>query len=212
MAIHLNPEIVVEQSDYGNVLKIYDGTGISDGTNFPDGFSDGVNTTENPRKNEVDQVILTIEKDNLTFSASLTGTDLTKFLDPMQGYSIDSDTAFGAGYVRFEDGIYAITASYSGSTINDQAVAWEADEEIYEALLWYLWGKIRTLTISVPVPVTDYIETLSIAVVNLLFDGILYLCQYGDTTNAEKNRIFLTSVIDNNSSLTEIFKNIKSYE
>ena len=212
MAIHLNAEIGVEQKDYGNVARVYDKTGTNDGVNFPDGFSDGVNGTDNPRKDEVDQVILRIAKSSLIYTVTLTGTDLANFLDITIGYNLNSETAFGAGYPYFEDGIYTITATYSGSTIDDNADAWEADEEIYEAFLWNLWEKIRTLTIGVHVPIENYIESLSVSVVNLIFDGITYLCQYGDVTNAESTRKFLTELVENNSSLTEIFKNIKSYE
>ena len=212
MAIHLDTKVIVFQESYGKTLRIFDDTGVNDGVNNPDGFSDGVNGTDNPTKAECLQVILTITKGDLTASVTLTGTDLAKYLDPTEGYYINCSQLYGSAYEQFEDGIYSILATYSGDEIDGQADAWTAYDEIYSAFLWALWNKVRTLTIGVEVPIESYIDALSVCVTNLLMDSIVFLCQYGDIDNAEEVRIFLTNVIDNNSSLTEIFKNIKDYD
>jgi hypothetical protein len=212
MAVNLDLKVIVLQEDNGKSARIFDGTGVSDGTNFPYGFSDGVYSTFNPKKSEVDQVIIEMSLGLLSATVTLTGTDLSNYLDPTIGYNLNATTLFGASYERFDDGIYDITCTYSGDTVQDLPEGWEDYEEIYEGFLWQLWGKIRAMATSVDVPIRELIEPLGTAVANLLFDAILYNCQFGDKDGAEKVFNFLTEVVDNNTSLIEIFKNVRSYD
>ena len=211
MALHLDTKVVILEYDYGRILRIFDKTGTNDGTNFQDGLSVPFIPSENPSW-KFEQVDITISTGVISDTLTITGSNLQNFLDPTIGYNINILQLFGGSYDRFEDGIYTFTVKYSGSEVCGSVENWESYDETYEAFLWYLWGKVRTLTIGVEMPIDNYTEVLSVSVVNLLMNSIVYLCKYGDIEKAEKTRKSLTKLVNNNSSLTEIFKNIKSYD
>lgn len=213
MALHLDLKPVILLLDGGSTIRIFDNTGTNDGTNNLDGWSDGVNGIDNPRQNEIDQVVITLTKESLTGSVTLTGSDLTKFLSQLIGYETTAAALFGSSYTAFEDGIYTIGVVASGNTINSITEDWTADQEIYQCFLWTLWGLIRTFTIdNMEIPVKDFREAVTISLLNVLMDDILYLCQYGDVDGANEVYTYLTSALTGATDLTEIFKNLLNYD
>lgn len=213
MALHLDLKPVILLLDGGNSIRLFDNTGTNDGTNNPDGWSDGVNGIDNPRQNEIDQISLTFTKGSLTATINLTGADLQNYLNQLRGYQTTSEVLFGANYPFFEDGIYSIAVAATGNTINDVSEDWLAEDEIYQCFLWTIWSQIRTFTIdNMEVPVKDFREAITISLLNVLMDDILYLCQSGDVDGANEVYEYLSSSLTGATDLTEIFKNLLNYD
>lgn len=213
MAIHLDLKPVILLLDGGTTVRIFDSTGVNDGTHNPDGWSDGVNGTDNPRQDEIDQVSITLEKSGLTGTINLVGSNILLYMNQLSGYEATAADFFGDAYTEFEDGIYSITVAISGNTINDIATDWSVSDTIYQNFLWTLWRQIRIFTIdNQEVPVKDFREAVSVSLLNVLMDDILYLCQYGDVDGANEVYEYLRSAVTGATDLTEIFKNLLNYD
>jgi hypothetical protein len=210
--ISLDIRTAVEQLNNGSTIRLIDVTGVADGTNFPDGWSDGVYSTHNPLQSDADSVIIKISYGGVEYSVTYTGSDLNDYLNPMIGKSFDASTVLGSGYTYFEDGIYTITVTFSGPTVQGVANPWEQSSEIQEALLWSLRNKTRQMLAEIEVPIKNYMEPFAAALLNSLFDDIYFLCQFGQAGKAQDVIDYLTSVLETQTKLTELFKNFQNYE
>jgi hypothetical protein len=213
MALHLDLKPVVLLLDGGTTIRVFDNTGTNDGTHNEDGWSDGTNGLDNPKQDEITEIIITATKGALTGTVTLTGSNLEKYLNQLVGYEISSADLFGSNYSQFEDGIYSIEVRASGSFINTTPVEWTAYQQIYQNFLWTLWSQIRTLTIdNMEIPVKDFREAITISLLNVLMDDVLYLCQFGDEDGANEVYDYLSSAVVGATDLTEIFKNLLNYD
>ena len=208
----LDIETTVHQLRNGEAVKLFDSTGTNNGSSYPDGWSDGVNGLANPQQSDCDQCIIVITKGDLTHTETLTGSDLTNYLDPMTGITLEAATIFGSTYAIFEDGIYTITVTFSGPTIQGSPSVWSYDDEFQEAFQWNLWNKIRLLACELEVPVKKYPESYNVALLNTLSDSVYFLCQFGEADKATEVMEYLNEILDTNTQLTEIFKNYQNYE
>ena len=75
-----------------------------------------------------------------------------------------------------------------------------------------MWYDIRQLVITMETPIINYLESYNISLLNALFDDILFSCQIGNITNADKIYNFLRNTLDNETVLTELFKNFRNYD
>ncbi len=197
MALDLKT-VVVQQSN-GSQIKLFDNTGDYDATNNPSGWG-----SPNPIRTDITSIIVIVKKGDVIFTETLIGSDAISFLNPIEGYTLNSTNVLGANYDTFEDGLYEIQIEMttSGDSIYDTK---------YEYMLWSMWCDIRHLTMTMEVPVINYLESYNIALLNTLFDDILFACQYGQTTYATEIYTFLRNVLDNETVLTELFKNYRNY-
>ena len=190
--------VVVQQSN-GSQLKLFDNSGEYDATNNPTGWG-----TPNIARTDIILLKITIEYGDITFTEDYIGSDITDFLDPTIGLTLNVSTVLGSGYDTYEDGLYSIQIQM------DTAAASYYDTK-YEYMLWQMWCDIRHLVLTMEVPVVNYLESYNIALLNTLFDDILYACEYGQTNYATEIYTFLRNVLDNETVLTELFKNFKNY-
>jgi hypothetical protein len=209
----LNIKTTVNQLNSGETIHIYDSTLDYHITTNPGGWClDG--TGPNPQRTNIDELIIIISKGDLTETLTYTGTDITSYFDPTHGLLLTATTLFGTAYDVFEDGVYAITITMNGHWTDPgtglAALIAESDE-IYEALLWNLNDEIRHLVITIEVPIKNYLEAYNTSLLNTLFDAIIYNCQYGNIEKAQEVLDYLTDVMDNNTTLTELFKNFENY-
>ena len=210
--MEMNLKTTVNQLNNGKTLHIYDSTLDYDADSNPGGWgtADG---QVNPTRASVDSLILTLGSGIMTTTLTYTDpADITKYLDPTRGLLLDSEDLFGGAYEVFEDGIYTITVVMSGTaTLDIGSTDFEVADEIYEFLGWSLHNRIRKLVATIQVPIVNYQEAYKTALLNTLFDAIVYNCEFGHTSNAQNIINYLTNVLDNNTSLTELFKNFENY-
>jgi hypothetical protein len=195
----LDLKTVVIQQNNGSQIKLFDNTGDYDILENLTGWG-----TPNPARTDSTKLTITIEKGDIEFTEDYTGSDITNFLDPTIGITLDSTDVLGSGYETYEDGLYAIQIAITAS-----AVIYYDNK--YEYMLWEIWCAIRKLTLTMEVPIVNYLESYNIALLNALFDDILYACQYGQVTYATEIYTFLKNVVDNETVLTELFKNFRNY-
>lgn len=211
MSLTLNIQTEIQQLDNGQALCLFDITGVNDGTNYPYGWSDGVNGLNNPQISDINQVEITIDYGGVIYSIIYTGSDLADYLNPMIGKTFNVADVLGATYEYYEDGFYTITIEFSGPTIQGSSQAWVSDDEFIEAFLWSTRNKVGQFLAEIQVPIVDYVDALNAGILNCLLDDIMWLCQYGDATKAKEVLDYLTSVLNNETKLTELFKNYKNY-
>lgn len=213
--MELNVKTTVNQLSNGKVAHLYDSTLDYHVDNNPGGWCLDQNGP-NPRRDDVTQIVIEIIKGDMTSTVTYTDpADVAAYLNPTYGKQLDSLTLFGSAYTVFEDGIYSITITMSGSWLNpdtSQVEAFSVSDEIYEAFLWALYDQIRHLVITIEVPVKNYLEAYNTSLLNTLFDSIIYNCEYGNIENAQKIIDYLTDVLANTTQLTELFKNLENYE
>lgn len=197
MALDLKT-VVVQQSN-GTQVKLYDNTGDYDVTNNPTGWG-----SPNPTRASITAIVIDIERGDISYSKTLTAQERTDYLDPTVGVTLTSTAVLGSGYAVYEDGLYEIQISITepGDTHYDNK---------YEYMLWAMWDDIRHLVLTMEVPIVNYLESYNIALLNALFDDILYACQYGQVSTADEIYTFLRNVLDNETVLTELFKNFRNY-
>lgn len=195
----LDIKTVIVQQDNGSQIKLFDNTGDYDAENNTGGWG-----TPNIDRTDIVTITITVAKGDVEYSIILTGSDVTDYLDPTIGLTLNSTTVLGAAYLTYEDGLYEFQ-------IDMEDVSLTYSDYRIDFLLWTLWNDIRHLTLTMQVPVINYLESYNIALCNALFDDILYACQYGESTVATKIYNFLRSTLDNNTVLTELFKNYKNY-
>lgn len=196
----LDPKTVVVQQNNGSQIKLYDNTGDYDVTNNPTGWG-----SPNPARSDVTEITLSITKGDVSYDRVLAGSDITDYLDPSVGATINSSDMLGSGYDVYEDGLYEIQVEIveSGGTHYDNK---------YEYMLWAMWADIRRLTMTMEIPIINYLEAYNIALLNTLFDSILFNCQQGQVSNATEIYTFVRNVLDNETVLTELFKNFRNYD
>jgi hypothetical protein len=212
--MELNIKTTVVQLNNGSTVQLYDSSLDYNAITNPGGWC--INQLgPNPRRADVTGITIKIAKGDLEETISYTDqADLDDYLDPTFGKLLDAPTLFGAAYAVFEDGIYSITITMEGNWYNPDTELYEdftKYDEITEALLWSMWNEIRHLVITVQVPIINYQEAYNISLMNMLFDSIIYNCQYGNADNAQLIIDYLTDVLENNTSLTELFKNFENY-
>jgi hypothetical protein len=196
----LDPKTVVVQQNNGSQIKLYDNTGDYDLTNNPTGWG-----APNPARADVTQITLSVTKGDVSYSVVLTGSDITDFLDPSIGNTINSTDMLGSGYDVYEDGLYEIQTAIvePGGTHYDNK---------YEYMLWAMWADIRRLTMTMEIPIINYLESYNTSLLNTLFDSILFNCQQGMVAAATETYTFVRNVLDNETVLTELFKNFRNYD
>lgn len=205
-------ETNIHQEDNGATIRLFDISGVADGTNYPDGWSDGVNSLHNPLQSEVTQIKVTISLGDIAYEVTYTGaSDIQDFMNPMVGKSFAVADVLGATYEYFEDGIYTITVEYSGLLIQGISNPWTASDEFQEAFLWKLHNQYRQLLMDIDVPIKDYVQAFKAATIEVLFTDIYYLAQFGLADKAQDVMDYLTSVLANETELTELFKTYKDY-
>ena len=196
----LDLKTIVYQQNNGSQVKLFDNSGDYDAVNNPTGWG-----APNPERTDVTSILIEVQKGDITYSKTLsTPTEIANYLDPSIGITINSTDLLGAGYTVFEDGLYEFQISLtepSGSHYDNK----------YEFFLWKMWCDIRKLTLTMSVPVINYLESYNIALLNTLFDDIIFSCQYGQTDNATEIYNFLRNTLDNETVLTELFKNFRNY-
>ena len=212
MSHTLNIQTIIQQLDNGSTIRLFDATGVADGTSYEDGWSDGVNSTHNPEQSDIDQVVIAILYGDISHSVTLISTDLANYLNPMIGKSFSVADVLGAAYEYFEDGIYSVTITFSGATIQGIASAWTAYDEFQEAFIWTLRNNSRLYLAELKVPIENYVEAFKASLINVLLDDIYFLAQFGSADKAKDVMDYLTSVFNNETKLTELFKNYKNYE
>ncbi|MFA6916990.1 MAG: hypothetical protein WC222_11375 [Parachlamydiales bacterium] len=209
----MNIKTTVNQLNSGATIHIYDSTLDYNVTTNPGGWClDALGP--NPQRTDIDELIITVAKGDLTVTLNYTGADITSYLDPTHGLLLSAATMFGTAYDVFEDGIYAITITMNGSWTNPDTGLVEdvaESDEIYEALLWAMNDDIRHLVITIEVPIKNYLEAYNTSLLNTLFDAIIYNCEYGNIEKAQDIIDYLTDVLANNTTLTELFKNFENY-
>lgn len=210
--MELNIKTTVNQLSNGKTVQIYDSTLDYHIDDNPGGWCTSTGQA-NPMRSTVDSLTIIIEMGSLTETIVYTdAADIAKYLDPTQGLLLSSLTLFGSAYTVFEDGIYTITVTMAGhATLVDGATDYTVDDQIYEYFGWAMWNRIRKLVATIEVPIKNYLEAYKTSLLNTLYDSIIYNCQFGHVENAQNNIDYLTNVLDNNTSLTELFKNFENY-
>lgn len=214
MAITLDIRTGVEQLDNGATIRLIDVTGVADGTNYPDGWGDaaGLYATNNPRQSEATAALIEIEFGDINYSSNLTGTDLSDFMNPMIGKNFSVTDVLGSGYEYFEDGIYRISVTFSGTNVQGVPTVWSENNELHEAFLWAIKNSVRQMLAEIEVPIKNYAEAFSAGLLTAMFVDIYYLCQFGQADKAQEVIDYLTSVLSTQTNLTELFKNFNNYE
>lgn len=208
MALTLDIKTVIVELNNGTQAKIFDQTGDYDAVNNPTGWGNG---TTNPSRDAITKITITIDKGDISYSEEFTDAgDIEDFLDPTIGLVFNSSDVLGSAYDIFEDGVYTFQTKIEG-TWSGSPSPYEVYDEHFEFFLWNMWADIRKLTTTLQVPITNYLESYNISLLNCLFDDILFNCQFGQRTKAEEIYTFLRNVLDNNTVLTELFKNFKTY-
>jgi len=206
--MEVNLKVTVNQLNSGGTVQLFDSTLDYDAVTNPGGWcTDALGP--NPQRTDVTELVIKIEKGDLSEELTYTdAADIADYLDPTHGIVLNSTDLFGTAYDVFEDGIYTITITMTGTY---DGSAFSVYDEIYEALLWNMWNEIRHLVITIDVPISDYRQAYNAALLNMLFDSIIFNCQYGRVAQAQKIIDYVSSVLDNNTSLTELFKNFENY-
>ncbi len=196
----------------GKSFNIMDETPVYD-SEYPNGY--GGDSGSLPIESDIDKITLEIDTGTVqkTLEYLKGSSEFSDYFDRSEGLVISVSDIFGSGYTYFEDGIYKISITYSGDTIDGSSVdAWEAYDVMYSAFLWNLWEDIRMLTANIETPVVNLLESYNISLLNALFDSITYLCQYGRADEAEEVRSYVQHIVSNNTIITELFKNVRYVE
>jgi hypothetical protein len=196
----LDLKTVVVQQNNGSQIRLFDNTGDYDASNNLTGWG-----SPNPVRANITQITISITKGDIVFSQDYTRTDITNFLNPIIGITINSTDMLGAAYDVFEDGLYEIEIAITADSVLYY-------DNKYEYMLWQMWAEIRRLTLTMEVPIINYLESYNTSLLNSLFDDILYACQYGQVEKATEIYTFLRNVLDNETVLTELFKNFRNYD
>lgn len=207
MAVNLDIKTIIAQQSNGSQVKIFDNSGDYDVNENPSGWGDG---TTAPARSAVTQITINVEKGDITYQKII--VDSTEIEDYLNGTGtfISSSDSLGAEYPVFDDGKYGIQVKIEG-TWSGSPSPYEAYDWKYTYFLWKMYCDIRKLVIGLDIPIRNHLESYNSALLLVLFDDILFSCQYGDIQNADKIYNYLRDVLDNETVLTELFKNFRNY-
>ena len=204
--MNLDLQILVRTNPKSESITVWDYTGVGDGTNFPLGWQPegGVFNTQNPKKSEVESIVITITYDDGTTATwTLDATERANYLDTTVGTTITAATFLGSDYDAFPDGIPIILVTMTGTLIGGVATDWEARKRTWQAFLTTVANNIRNWVIPIPVPVTNLDDVYNPTLANLMLDSIFYATYFGQIEIAQTIFDFLEALVTGGQNFTD---------